>query len=277
MDRAVSGADRAGWEVVEVACEEARRLLGPDLASVYAIGSLAHGGFTAAASDIDVALLVEPGKSAGAAVERIAARARSVCDDGLGSRLSIFHAPWPLDRTPAPPSRFPAIDRLDLLEHGRLVFGDDRRDAFATPPPVAEIRAEAVRFSLAGSDPDAVAGLDVATAGVRGTTKAILAPVRLWWLVEHGRVVGNDEAVAGYLAEAGLPHGPLVAAALAWRREGRIEDVEGAQRLMDEGALGLYARILARVAARDEIPEAAELAALADRFDRARVRASSGR
>jgi predicted nucleotidyltransferase len=269
--------DRPGWEVVEVACDEACRLIGPGLASVYAIGSLAHGGFTAVASDVDVALLVEPGKSAAAAVEQIAARTRDALGDELAARLSIFHAPWPLDGAPAPPSRFPAIDRLDLLEHGRLVFGEDRRRACATPPAVEEIRGEAVSFSLAGSDPDAVAALDVATAGVRGTTKAILSPVRLWWLVEHGRVVGNDEAVAGYLAEADLPHGHLVAAALAWRQEGRIEDVERAQRMVDEGALDLHAQILSRIAVRDGLPRAAELAALADRFNRARIRASSGR
>lgn len=273
----MSGGHHEGLEVVEVACAEARRLIGPDLASVYALGSLAHGGFTAAASDVDVALLVEPGESAAGAVEEIAARTRGALGNELASRLSIFHAPWPLDGAPAPPSRFPAIDRLDLLEHGRLVFGDDRRHAFATPPTVEEIRKEAVSFSLSRSDPDVVADLDVAAAGVRGTTKAILAPVRLWWLVEHGRVVGNDEAVAGYLGGADLPRGNLVAAALAWRREGRIEDVEGAQRLVDESALDLYAQVLARVAARDGLPGAAELAALADRFDRARIRDSSGR
>lgn len=272
----MSGTERPGWEVVEVASAEARRLIGPDLASVYAIGSLAHGGFTVAASDIDVALLVEPDRSAAGAVEEIAARTRGALGDELAARLSIFHAPWPLDGAPAPPSRFPAIDRLDLLEHGRLVFGEDRR-ALAVPPTVEEIREEAVGFSLSRSDPDAVAGLDVASAGVRGTTKAILAPVRLWWLVEHGRVVGNDEAVAGYLAAADLPPGHLVAAALAWRQEGRIEDVEGAQRMVDEGALDLYVQILSHIAARDGLPRAAELAALADRFDRARIRDSAGR
>lgn len=43
-----------GWAVVEAAAESAGGLLGDSLASAYAIGSLGHGGFAAATSDVDL-------------------------------------------------------------------------------------------------------------------------------------------------------------------------------------------------------------------------------
>jgi predicted nucleotidyltransferase len=50
--------DGAGWEVGRAAVEAAGNVLGERLVSAYIIGSLAHGGFGAAVSDVDVALLV---------------------------------------------------------------------------------------------------------------------------------------------------------------------------------------------------------------------------
>src|SRR5579884_724796 len=48
-----------GWEIAEAACRHAVRVFGHRLVAVYALGSLAHGGFAPASSDVDVAISVD--------------------------------------------------------------------------------------------------------------------------------------------------------------------------------------------------------------------------
>ena len=82
------------------------RQLGQRLIGVYLIGSLAHGGYSARFSDIDIALIVEGALGSGEIdlVNRKVA-ARSV---PLASRLSLF---W-TDRYFCI-GRFPPLDRVD--------------------------------------------------------------------------------------------------------------------------------------------------------------------
>ena len=64
-----------GWEVIEAAVAAADERLEDRLASAYAIGSLAHGGFAPAVSDVDLALLTD------GPVEDMAAILEEVQDD----------------------------------------------------------------------------------------------------------------------------------------------------------------------------------------------------
>jgi hypothetical protein len=54
--RNIAGTEE-GWAVLDAAVDQAKSSLGDGLVSAYAIGSLAHGGFRAWVSDVDVALL----------------------------------------------------------------------------------------------------------------------------------------------------------------------------------------------------------------------------
>src|SRR4051794_37052394 len=81
------------------------------LVEVYKLGSLAHGGYSALYSDIDVCLLLncfEPPPG----MEELIARAKAF-DGKYGQKLSVFWGnpefSW---------GRLPVIDRLDLLDHG---------------------------------------------------------------------------------------------------------------------------------------------------------------
>lgn len=88
------GSD-AGWRVIEAAVAAAHHRLGEGLASAYAIGSLAHGGFSPAASDVDLALLT----TADGAIEMASVAAgisSEVCarvSGELAERLSVFQVP----------------------------------------------------------------------------------------------------------------------------------------------------------------------------------------
>ena len=86
--------DRAGaWRAVRVFVGAARRLLGTRLVSAYAIGSLAHGGFEPAVSDLDVALLVEScTRRTPPLVADAVAQTRARCEDALTGCLSVFYA-----------------------------------------------------------------------------------------------------------------------------------------------------------------------------------------
>src|ERR1700760_4451060 len=114
--------ERPGWDVIEAATAAATERLGDRLASAYAIGSLAHGGFAPAVSDVDLALLTgEPvddmaliGHEGPDEVDEWASIEEKVQDEvagpwDLGPRLSVFHAPWGEFSDPPAGARFPPI------------------------------------------------------------------------------------------------------------------------------------------------------------------------
>jgi hypothetical protein len=259
-------ASETGWQIVTTAVREAQDLLGRRFVTAYALGSLAHGGFAPSASDVDVAILTDKGDGIEAIANLVKERTEARIDSPLARRLSIFHGSWPLTRTPGPGSRFPAIDRLDLVEHGVLIAGEDRREQQATRPSSAEVIGEAVAFFLTRIDVAAVVDLDVARDDLRTISKVILAPIRLLWLVESTRIGSNDDAVEHYLPLAGDQGAQLAASALSWRRRGYVNDRDEAQALISAATLGIHIEVVTRLAKRPGIPNASELAELAERL-----------
>ena len=235
-----------GWAVLDAAVAIAEDALGSDLAAAFAIGSLAHGGFAPAASDVDLALLTQRDAPIGPQAALIAERVADLQNDELSRRLSIFHAPRRLLGAPPPGSRFPAIDRLDLLDSGVLLAGDDVRDAAARPAH-EEVVAEAIAFTADRTGVEALVDvIAIARAGqaeLRATTKAILSPVRLEVLVADGRVMGNDAVSARY----GGGFAGLVQAAARWRAEGRLDEPTSVAAGLADGLLPLWLEQLADV------------------------------
>jgi hypothetical protein len=81
---------------------------------VYAIGSLAHGGFAPAVSDVDVAVLVDHcDESVPRIVGAIVESTRQGLGQGLADCLSVFYGDWTSFGSPPPAARLGAIDRLD--------------------------------------------------------------------------------------------------------------------------------------------------------------------
>ncbi len=191
--------DRLGDDVLRDAVEASRKGLGDRLVAAYTLGSLAHGGFSALVSDVDLGLVLayslRPGdddvvQAIADTVKRGERRQFTAACRSSGARSSTLCGQ-------VEGGRFPALDRLDPLEHGRLLLGNDIRGDTAWPAPteLLIVGAEFALDFLAGRRTSAdsrlgsmVPGEDAprkirqpelpTNRGPRRLTKIILFPVR---------------------------------------------------------------------------------------------------
>jgi hypothetical protein len=220
---APSGRDPAtGEDVLADAVRVARGCLGGRLLAAHALGSLAHGGFSELVSDVDLALVIaDPIQAADAGtLFAVAADVRAM-GSPLHARLSVF---WgtPGSLASGAGGRFPPLDRLCLLEHGRLLIGSQVRTALPRPgrSELLVAGAEFALDALAEHVIDQVPRPDSLLAGgIRWTTKIVLFPVRFLFTAETGHEGTNHAAVTHYLAHRDAPAAALVSAALGWRTD----------------------------------------------------------
>jgi hypothetical protein len=123
-----------GERVLTEAVAASEEVLGARLTAAFALGSLAHGGFSPLVSDVDLGLILAdpPLPSDDDTVQMIADRVRTGSSD-LHQRLSVFWGTPSTLQGRGDGGRFPPLDRLDLLEHGRLLKGQDIRDGMVRP------------------------------------------------------------------------------------------------------------------------------------------------
>jgi hypothetical protein len=231
-----------GEAVLARAVSAYRAALGGRLIAGYALGSLAHGGFSPLVSDVDVGLVLQDPLTAKDTVTiHTVARSLRSRRSPLDKRLSVFWGTPSTLQGQRRGGRFPPLDRLDLLDHGRLLTGRDAR-AWVARPGQAELLAAGAEFALgylggtrtlpgrfrdwARPWADHSSALDeirapsrLVSRGPRRLTKIVLFPARFLFTAETGQVGTNTLAAAHYLARADAPAATLVAAALAWRLE----------------------------------------------------------
>ncbi len=219
-----------------------RAALGPRLLAGYALGSLAHGGFSPLVSDVDLGLVLgDPLRVSDRVSIYRAARAVRAGGSVLHRRLSVFWGTPLTLRGRAAGGRFPPLDRLDLLEHGRLITGHEAREGLPRPGK-AELLLAGAEFALghlggAPKLPDRVPGWArtglrrenvlneirtpslLVASGPQHMTKVVLFPVRFLFTAETGEVGTNAAAAEHYLATARGPAARLVSAAAGWRLE----------------------------------------------------------
>ena len=230
-----------GFAVLREAVIRYRAVLGTRLVAAYALGSLAHGGFSPLVSDVDLGLVladpVDPSD-----LPTIGAVAEAVKAGGtpLHERLSVFWGTHETLAGRAPGGRFPPLDRLDLLENGLLLDGTECRQGLTGPDP-AELLVEGAAFALDFLGPGHETGQPASSAlgsltpagrevveeirrpellmkqGTRHLTKIVLFPVRFLFTAATGRVGTNHAAVDYYLANSEAVAPALVAAGLHWR------------------------------------------------------------
>lgn len=251
-DRDAGGAAGrlAGTQLGEVVLARAvsayQAALGSRLIAGYALGSLAHGGFSPLVSDVDLGLVLQdPLRAKDRLTIRTVARSVRAGGSALDQRLSVFWGTPMTLRGQRPGGRFPPLDRLDLLEYGRLLTGRDARDA-VDRPGATELLVAGAEFALgylgatspglpgrlrARLSPRDDSALDEIRAparlvarGPRRVTKIVLFPVRFLFTAETGRVGTNTAAAEHYLAGGSAPAAALVTAALAWRRAWPADD-----------------------------------------------------
>lgn len=246
-----------------------RAALGERLVAAYALGSLAHGGFAPLVSDVDLGLiLADPVEPDDAETIRAVAQGQRRGDSPLAERLSVFWGTASTLAGEAEGGRFPPLDRLDLIESGRLLAGLDVR-AGLPPPSRDELLVSGAEFALellAGERADGPAltrelgsirpgGAEALAAirdperllagGMRRVTKLVLFPVRFMFSAETGRVGTNDAAAAWYAARDGAPAAQLVAAAVAWRQAPPGDGDDSVTRLLSAELAALYREYIA--------------------------------
>ena len=215
-----AGADQ-GEAVLVRAVAAYRAALGSRLIAGYALGSLAHGGFSPLVSDVDLGLILEdPVRVKDRLTIRTVARSVKAGGSALDQRLSVFWGTSATLQGQRRGGRFPPLDRLDLLEYGRLLTGTDARSAVARPDRT-ELLVAGAEFALGslGGTTEIRTPSRLVSAGPRRVTKIVLFPVRFLFTAQTGQVGTNTLAARHYLASPGAPATSLVAAALAWRLE----------------------------------------------------------
>ena len=137
-----------GHAVLDQAAATYTQILGKRLVAAYALGSLAHGGFSPLVSDVDLALiLADPLRPSYSMTVAAVAWGLKAKGSALHDRLSVF---WGTPSSLAgrvPGGRFPPLDRLDLLEHGCLLRGEDARSGLV-PPGRDELIVAGALFAL---------------------------------------------------------------------------------------------------------------------------------
>jgi hypothetical protein len=256
-------------QVIADTVQAAQAVLGSEIEAIFVLGSLAHGGFAPLASDVDVAIIV--GSTAPGTAEQMARVQALVVDKGsnsLSERLSVFWADWHTVRTgEGAHSRLGPVDRLDLLDSGRLLLGSDLREPSVRPSheELVVMSADHILNKFTGAylarlrdTPALLAG------GPRAATKAILFPVRFMYTLRTGRIGLNDNSARWYAAED-LPGGALALKALEWRNHG-IADAELAGEMLGAELDAIHGECFAGYASElEDLGEANRAAALAER------------
>jgi hypothetical protein len=224
-DTAAAGQADAhlGEVVLDRAVTAYRAALGSRLIAGYALGSLAHGGFSPLVSDVDLGLiLADPVRPEDRTTIDTVSRSVRAGGSELDQRLSVFWGTPATLQGQSRGGRFPPLDRLDLLEYGRLLTGTDVRSAVARPDRT-ELLVAGAEFALGYLGDDMLTEIRapsrLVSRGPRRVTKIVLFPVRFLFTAQTGQVGTNSLAARHYLASPDAPAAALVTAALAWRLE----------------------------------------------------------
>jgi hypothetical protein len=256
-------------QVIADTVQAARSVLGAEIEAIFTLGSLAHGGFAPLVSDVDVAIIVAA--TGPSTAEQIARVQSLVVDKGsspLSERLSVFWADWHAVRTgDGGHSRLGPVDRLDLLDSGRLLLGSDLREPSVRPShqELVVMSADHILNKFTDTYLERLRDTRALLAGgPRAVTKAILFPVRFMYTLRTGRIGLNDSSARWYAAE-GLPGSALALKALEWRNDG-IADAELADRLLGAELDVIHDECFAGYASElEDLGETGRAAALAKR------------
>lgn len=243
MDDATGNSGRAA--ALDFANQVARAWdchLGPRLAGIYLIGSLAHGGFSARYSDIDMALITEEPLAADE-LDRMRVEMQAGSAE-LAARLSVF---WTDRHFSA--GRFPPLDRIDYLDHA--VALRERRHVRPPRPTLPEIRAylAAAPFENWSQEVERLSALeDLTSTDHKRYLRALLYPARFLYSWLTGKIASNDDAVAFLRHHADVGVGvdlDIIERALACRNDGESPAPLFAERSKLLGLLDSCKRVMA--------------------------------
>lgn len=234
--------------LVDEVSESLRVALGQQCLAIYLMGSLARGGFSPLASDIDIGVVVDTKMdSTGDIIQRIRAQVAQGHPE-IRNNLSIFWGSIRSINGVIDGGRYPPFDRLDLINHGQLVYGLDVRNQLI-PPSRKELENDSALFALDYLARDARVSefghlKNMAQQGVVHVTKTILFPARFIYLAQTGNIAGNDSSKEYYLKYFSGPDATLVKQGYEWRLKGLPDDLALVCRYLEEGLVILYVNFI---------------------------------
>jgi hypothetical protein len=212
-----------GFNIIKRAVTEAQHHFDSRLVACYALGSLAHGGFSPIVSDIDLGLILQDPllDNDQALINQIQSIVTST-KAPLAERLSLFWTSVSVLETGKLGGRFPLHDRLDLIEHGKLLRGSDIKSRI-TRPSKRDILIDSSQFALDHLYTETIVEQikkpeKLVDKDIRYMTKIILFPVRLLYTARTGNIGYNQDSVLHYLKMNQGKKSELVECAYHWRQ-----------------------------------------------------------
>ena len=245
-------ANQVGEIVLQEAVSQAKKEFGSRLFACYALGSLAHGGFSPLVSDVDFGIILTSPLTSGddSQIESIKNHVKNL-PIALGERLSIFWGSIASLKNEESGGRFPPIDKLDLIQHGKLLAGNDVRKRTRLPEPTQrelEVSGADLAVNLLGT-PEMIEEFSqpakILDQGVRHLTKVVLFPVRFLYTASTGNMGRNDVAVVYYLDNNKGDKAELAKQAFRWRDE-PPKDRDDTIKLLERALIPLYLQFIDR-------------------------------
>jgi hypothetical protein len=195
--------------------------LGSALVDAYQLGSLAHGGFSAIYSDIDVGMLLDCREPPAQMADAITG-AKDLHSE-YGKKLSVFWGNPACDW-----GRLPVIDRLDLLDHGApLLRGHKPHFRRPAREEIQKALADSLEQSYRARLPELSSLTHLEPQQRKPFIRSVLYPARFIYTWDNLTVDSNDRAVA-YLHEIrppGLDLAPIDLALACRQEQCSAEDV----------------------------------------------------
>lgn len=171
--------------------------------SIYLMGSLSRGGFSILASDIDLGVVFIEKQ---ANLEHRLLKIKETLQNNyknISNNISIFYGFIDDINHNNGDFRYPLFDKLDLIEHGTLLYGKDIKTKIIKPT-FEELIIDSAKFSLsylANNDRlDEFKNVSkIVQKGNLYLSKTILFPVRFIYFANSKKISGNDDSVAYYL------------------------------------------------------------------------------
>lgn len=239
-----------GEHVLAQAVDLAQAIWGDRLIAAYALGSLAHGGFSIHVSDVDLGLVLNDPLDAqdGGAVDRLTIEIKASAIP-LAERLSVYWGSVGTLSGIASGGRFPPLDLHDLKQFGRLLAGRDVRSQLQSPT-LRELVVSSAEFALKIlSTPEVTSRLrnpvEFANASTKMLTKHVLYPVRFIFTAQTGQIGMNDKAVEYFSGVATGPAAELARKGFQWRYDPPDPGDRAVVELLRNGVLPLYRMFLA--------------------------------
>mgnify|MGYP000225468657 CR=1 FL=1 len=227
----------------------AQEVFGGRCIAVYIMGSIARGGFSEIASDIDIGVILSGDieSSDGVDIENIRSSLIKK-HTTVKNTVSIFWGNIESINGVVDAGRYPPFDRLDLIDHALLLSGVDIRSEIVKPTK-EELEIASADFALdyLGSDEriDEFHNCNlISNKGTVYVTKTILFPARFIYLAKTGKIAGNDVSHQYYVDKFAGADSELVRSGYQWRLNALPQELGMVTDLLNDGLVGLYHKFI---------------------------------